>query len=299
MRSRARATYNSAIVRRRIAVLLCALALPACGGPASQLRAEQVRLDDELARVRAELRREKRKTRDLETENLVLRDKLETRTIGAARVGAPELPVEVLAPDEPPAHADLGDDVRVVATTDDGTEIVYVGDAATGRTLTAPDDLELADADDLALAPDDDEPLPPPPPRAKKKPAPARGDQAAAAYEAAYAKVRAKDRDGAISALRAFLADHPRHDLADNAQYWLGEVYYDAKDYPRAIVEFRATVEQYPRGNKVPDALLKMGYCFVALGQTTKARAALEQVIDTYPRTAPADLAARKLAELR
>lgn len=58
-------------------------------------------------------------------------------------------------------------------------------------------------------------------------------------------------------------------------------------------------VESYPKGNKVPDALLKMGYCFVSLEQTVKARAAFEQVVDAYPGTAPAQLAAAKLKELR
>ena len=102
----------------------------------------------------------------------------------------------------------------------------------------------------------------------------------------------------AITALRAFLDAYPRHDLADNAQYWLGEVYYDQKDWARATVEFRAVIERYPKGNKVPDAMLKLGYCFAAVGQPTKARAALEQVISVYPRSQPAQLAARKLEEL-
>jgi len=250
-------------VRRLAFVLLVA---SGCAGPATQLRRDRARLDAELARTRAELRKERRKSHDLETENLVLRDKLR---------GTPQLPVEVLAPPEPRPQPRA--DEEVVGTTDDGTEIVYVGEAA-----------ELArDSDDeLAYTPDDDDrPTPPNP--------------AGAAYQAAVAKVKAKDHDGAIAALRAFLARYPRHDLADNAQYWLGEVYYDAKDYARAVVEFRATVESYPRGNKVPDALLKLGFCFAQLGQTAKARAALQQVVDTYPRTQPAALATRKLAELR
>ena len=66
---------------------------------------------------------------------------------------------------------------------------------------------------------------------------------------------------------------HPHHELADNAQYWLGEVYYDQKDYARALTEFRATVTAYPRGNKVADALLKVGFAYQALGEGAKARA--------------------------
>ncbi len=331
---RDRATYNLRVLRRAsaVAVVLAALiGAGGCAGPASGLRRDRAALDEDVASLRAELRRDKRKIRDLETENLVLRDKIDTAEVSAGRVGGvPRLPVEVLGPDEedggaaPAIDDEYGDDARVVATTDDGTEIVYIGDAATGKSVEAPDDLELSgddDGGDLRYAPDDDEQVvdddPPPAPRAKprKKPAkkPAkkgapspgpdddgggRGDSAAAAYEAAVAKVRARQHDGALAALRTFLEDYPRHDLADNAQYWLGEVYYDGKDWARALVEFRATVEKYPRGNKVPDAMLKMGYCFASLGQTTKARAALEQVVQVYPKTQPAILAAKKLEQL-
>ena len=294
-----------------LAAFLLAAAVTGCAGPAAQLRREQARLDEDITELRADLRRERRRTRDLETENLVLRDKLETYQVGAGRVGdVPTLPVEVLAPDEEMAP---GDEV-VVSVSDDGTEIVYVGDAATGKSVEAPDDLDLGGDDELEYAPDDGEPIEATPPRKKgvakapkRRAAKARrddtptrgGDRAASAYEAAVAKVKAKDHDGAIAALRAFLEAYPRHDLADNARYWLGEVYYDAKDWARAIVEFRATVEDYPRGNKVPDALLKMGFCFAALGQTAKARAALEQVIESFPRTRPAELAEDKLRELK
>jgi tol-pal system protein YbgF len=274
---------------RRLAIVLLLASAGGCAGPATQLRRERARLDAELTETRAELRKERRRAQELETENIVLRDKLETREIGAARVGEPQLPVEVLAPDEPPP------DDEIVSYTEDGTEIVYVGEAATGRSVSA-DDYDLESGDDLPYTPDDDDP---PPPRKKKPPRAPVSDGAAAAYEAAVAKVKAKDHDAAVAALRGFLERYPRHDLADNAQYWLGEVYYDAKDYPRAVVEFRATVESYPRGNKVPDALLKMGFCFAQLGQTAKARAALQQVIETYPRTQPAELASRKLGELK
>jgi tol-pal system protein YbgF len=275
-------TYNSAV--RRLAIVLLLASAGGCAGPATQLRRERSRLDAELTQTRAELRKERRRAQELETENIVLRDKLETREVGAARVGEPQLPVEVLAPDEPPP------DDEIVSVTDDGTEIVYVGEAASGRSYSA-DDVDLSDGDDLPYTPDDDDR---PAPKPVKK-----VDGAASAYEAAVAKVKAKDHSAAVAALRDFLERYPRHDLADNAQYWLGEVYYDAKDYPRAVVEFRATVESYPRGNKVPDALLKMGFCFAQLGQTAKARAALQQVIETYPRTQPAELASRKLGELK
>jgi len=291
------------------------LAFTGCAGPATQLRRDKATLAEDVADLRAQLRKDQRQIRDLQTENLLLRDKMETAEVESYRVGVPKLPVEVIEPgaDEPAGYdvrSEYGADARIVGIDDDGYEIVYVGDAASGKTVSY-EDADLGsddDVEDLEYAPDDDDDGAddaPPPKKAKApkpkqtpKPAPPSDDDAAAAYEAAVALVKAKDHDAAITALRAFLGDHARHDLADNAQYWLGEVYYDAKDWGRALIEFRATVEQYPRGNKVPDALLKMGYCYASLGQTAKAKAALEQVIETYPKSQPAALAAKRLETL-
>ena len=101
-----------------------------------------------------------------------------------------------------------------------------------------------------------------------------------------------RDRDSEW--LRLFAS----HDFADNAQYWLAEVYYDQKDYPTAVREFRRVMEKYPQGNKVPDALLKLGFCHLALGSTEVARQTLEQVVRSYPGHGAAALATAKLADL-
>jgi tol-pal system protein YbgF len=280
------ATYDhSTVVRAILLAGVLSLAAAGCVGPATQLRRENRQLGGELTDARAELRKERRKAHDLETENVVLRDKLG----GGARASdhVPKLRVEVIAPDEPAPDEDVaqGDDVIEDDQVYDGADYDFSGDD-----------------DDLEYAPDDDDVAPAPPPKKtpkKVKVVAQATNGAAAAYEAAVAKVKAHDHDGAVSALRAFLDDFPKDDLADNAQYWLGEVYYDEKDWARSVVEFRATVDGYPRGNKVPDALLKMGYCFVQLGQDAKARSALQNVVDTYPGTQPAKLAAARLEELQ
>ena len=74
----------------------------------------------------------------------------------------------------------------------------------------------------------------------------------------------------------------PRHDFADNAQYWLGETFYARKQYSEAVASFRAVVERWPTGNKAPDALLKLGFSLVQQGEKEKGRAVLTQVISNY-----------------
>ena len=117
-------------------------------------------------------------------------------------------------------------------------------------------------------------------------------------YREYYAALRAGNHAFAIAGFRAFLERFPDHDYADNAQYWLGEAYYDQRDYRSALAEFRRVLERYPDGNKVPDALLKVGYCYLALGELGPGRDVLEQLVDIHPRSDAAALAARRLEEL-
>jgi tol-pal system protein YbgF len=127
---------------------------------------------------------------------------------------------------------------------------------------------------------------------------PAGPDPAKADYEQHLARLQAGDHDPAVRGFQDFLKDYPDHDLADNAQYWLGESMYDRKLYRDALAAFNAVVERYPRGNKVPDALLKLGFCHLALDEKDQARAALARVIDMFPRSHPAALAAERLESL-
>lgn len=286
--------------------------------------------------MRAESHADKSTIRDLQNQVFVLKDKLETAEVAAGRAPGqvPRLPVEVLGPaapgaakDPPPGDSDLselGDGARVVGMTDDGTEIVYVGDAAAGkaappadpdpdpsgttdapprpRAIRTPPHLEPVPTTSDRLAVDREVPkvsavaahAPRPAPR------PDRPDprDPRAEYQAAVDALKQGDHAAAIAGLREFVRRYPDHDYADNAQYWLGEAYYDQKDYKRALEEFRKTVERYPRGNKVPDALLKVGFCYAALGQIDQARATLEQVVSVYPKSAPAELAASRLDTL-
>lgn len=256
------------------------------------MREDNKRLSQSVADMRAERRIQDRKIRDLELELAMAKEK-------APRAEAvPQLPVEVVAP---PSSPESG---RVVAIADDGTEIVYEGDAALGKPAVM-DEMRIdpprrVPSSRSEPASDRSEPARRSAPiSARASHAPVRSDPdsdaAGAEYRAAVELVKSGSKDEAVAALRKFLENHARHEYADNAQYWLGEAYYGAKDYKNALMEFRATIETYPRGNKVPDALLKVGYCYSALGQTEKARAVLEQVVNLYPKTEPAALAAKRL----
>jgi tol-pal system protein YbgF len=266
-------------------VLWVALASVGCASPVKALRQDNRKLTQQVADLRADRRVQDRKLRDLEHQ--IAQIKAAATTIETL----PTLPVEVVAP---PAY---GEGQRVVGVADDGSEIIYEGEAALGkpavmdrprRPAAVPVTKDRSDVTKRVS----------PASSARTTHAPMRGDgndAANADYRAAVELVKAGKTTEAVAALRAFLTTYPQHEYADNAQYWLGEAFYANQDYQHALLEFRATIETYPRGNKVPDALLKVGYCYAALGQADKARAVLEQVVNLYPKSEPAALAAKRL----
>lgn len=119
-----------------------------------------------------------------------------------------------------------------------------------------------------------------------------------AEYHRYYEALRAGNHSYALTGFRNFVERFPVHDFADNAQYWIGETFYDQKRYKSALVEFRKVVDNHPNGNKVPDGLLKLGYCYHALGEKTKAKQVWQQVVQLYPKSNPATLARTKLSAL-
>ncbi len=269
------------------------------------IRADNRRLTQTVSELRTERRAQDRKLRDLKHQLDLVRAQVVTATIDGSM---PNLPVEVVTPDRSTASSTS----RVVAVTDDGEEIVYEGDAAAGKQATMDDDpprnpASLQGRSSPPVASSSERldvtrgRVPPVSARTarmatreRSEPTDRNGD-ASSDYRAAVELVKSGKHDDAVTSLRGFLDKFPRHDYADNAQYWLGEAFYAHKEYTQALTEFRNVIQTYPRGNKVPDALLKVGYCYQALNQTEKARAVLEQVVNLYPNTEPAALAAKRL----
>lgn len=121
---------------------------------------------------------------------------------------------------------------------------------------------------------------------------------AQALYDEGYTYYHQDRFVDAESAFRRFLQSYGDTDLADNAQYWIGESRYARKDYRAALAAFRETVERYPDGNKVPDALIKAGQCFEALGDDDAAAATYREVMRRFPSSAASVAAAEYLENL-
>ncbi len=92
-----------------------------------------------------------------------------------------------------------------------------------------------------------------------------------------------------------FIKRYPKSSNADNAQFWIGEIYYREKWYEKAILEYQKVIEQFSKGNKVKASLLKQGFSFYNLKDKPNARLILKELINKYPKSNEAAIARKKL----
>jgi tol-pal system protein YbgF len=107
------------------------------------------------------------------------------------------------------------------------------------------------------------------------------------------------DSEAARQGFQEFIERYPESKNADNAQFWIGEIYYREKWYEKAILEYQNVIEKFPKGNKVPAALLKQGLAFSNIGDQANAKLILEELKRKYPKSNEAKVAAEKLKALK
>jgi tol-pal system protein YbgF len=117
--------------------------------------------------------------------------------------------------------------------------------------------------------------------------------QAQAVYDAALGAYRRSSMTTARAGFEEFLRVAPRHRLAADAQYYIGETY--ARDPDRAVEAFEAVVERYATSARAPTALLRIARIEEERGNRTEARARFNQIVRAYPRSPEATEARRAL----
>jgi tol-pal system protein YbgF len=284
-------------------LLVAGVALAGCGHSETEKAASD--LNRQVQSLRAQNSAYAKQVEELENRVFIMADQAEGKREPAPSPPKPNpsLPKVTLHPQERSRTI-----VEEPADDPNEVEVEYAGEAA--KSSAKRPMLRLYGDDTPVMSNVDREP---PAPKEKKvlvmpreirpepRPVPSKAASASAGldiYRRSLEALRAGRHVEAAAGFRDFLKAHPNHDFADNAQYWLGECYYDQKDYPMAMREFRRVVEKYPTGNKVPDALLKVGFAHLALGSTEVGRQTLEQVVRSYPRAEAASLATAKLGEL-
>ncbi len=116
-----------------------------------------------------------------------------------------------------------------------------------------------------------------------------------ALYARALGDLQAGNYAGAELDLAELLATHPAHELAGNAQYWLGETHYVRRQYKRAAQAFLSGYTTYEKSPKAPDSLLKLGMTLTALGEKTTGCDAFAELGAKFP---DASIAVKKRADI-
>ena len=105
-------------------------------------------------------------------------------------------------------------------------------------------------------------------------------------YQAKYIEALSNYQNGewntSLDGFKFLIQSDSNHELADNSQYWIGEVYYSLKDFRRSIKEFEK-VFTFPGTNKADDAQFKLGLCYINIGELDKAKIEFENLLELYP----------------
>ena len=118
-------------------------------------------------------------------------------------------------------------------------------------------------------------------------------------YDSSLAQYNEKQYSEAMGGFKAFLEQYPKSDLADNAQFWIGECFMSLSQYEDAIVAFQVVIEKYPKGNKVPNAMLRQAIAFLEINDKKASKALLNQLIKKYPTSSEAKVAQKKLDTIK
>ena len=85
---------------------------------------------------------------------------------------------------------------------------------------------------------------------------------------------------------------------ASEAQFYLGEMFYNQKDYKEAVDAYDLVLERYPEGKKTADAQYKKGMSLLRMNKRDMAAKEFREVIRRFPRTPAATQAADALKGL-
>lgn len=103
----------------------------------------------------------------------------------------------------------------------------------------------------------------------------------------------------ALQNFRLFVGKFPTHELADNAQYGVGECFFAQSQFDSASTAYAAVDASYPQGDKVPAALYKRALAEEKLGHGSESRRLLEDLVKRFPLSGESQLARERLGTSR
>jgi tol-pal system protein YbgF len=114
-------------------------------------------------------------------------------------------------------------------------------------------------------------------------------------FAAAYSDYSRGNYALSFSEFQQFVDTYRSSDLADNAQYWIGEIFLEKKMFQESLDAFARVVHISPKGDKATAALYKRALVFEEMGRREDAVKQLQILIKVYPNSYEANLAKRQL----
>jgi len=114
-------------------------------------------------------------------------------------------------------------------------------------------------------------------------------------YETAYADYTAGQWSLAVQGFETYLKTYPKSDLADDAQYYIGESYSGDSRFRDAAAAYERVISDYPQSDILPEAYYKVGITYERLGQPDRARTSYEYAVKAFPDTDAGRLAKQRL----
>jgi tol-pal system protein YbgF len=103
----------------------------------------------------------------------------------------------------------------------------------------------------------------------------------------------------ALQGFREFVRRFPESELADNAQYGVGECFFAQSQFDSAASEYAMVEARFPGGDKMPAGLWKMALTQEKLGEAAASRKTLQDLVKRYPQSGEAQLARERLGPAR
>lgn len=101
-----------------------------------------------------------------------------------------------------------------------------------------------------------------------------------------------------IEGFETYLRGFGRTDLADDAQFYIGECRQRENKLTEAVDAYNRVISNYPKGDRVPDAYYKRGMVLSELGQTDRARESFDILMKQFPDSELARLAKQQVDRL-
>lgn len=117
-------------------------------------------------------------------------------------------------------------------------------------------------------------------------------------YQSALRDLSSGNLPMALQQFQDYLRFYPDTDLAGNAQYYVGEVYYRQGKYQEAVQAYDQVLERYPRGNKTAAAHLKKGFALVELKDRDAGMRELRELVRRFPASEEAKIARERFPSL-